>query len=174
MRDLERGLRRQPHLQWFLTRGDPQEVIDYGNDLALTMRKKAHQRAGARFREDRPPPFAIDATPVLVVIDEGTYMRRHPTDEEIERLEQLLVSTRHKHLGLTFLTQAPTKRLWVTMEQATRFRLFRYTHEWGGNAIRAAGIPREVVMSLPTLPNFRFFASEKIDPASGRWETLER
>lgn len=182
MRELEKGIRRRPDLQWFLTRGDPQEVIDYGTALSLALRKRAHDRVNAtrplfdriRWREDRPPPFPIDATPVLVVVDEGTSMRRHPTDSEIEALEQLLTSTRHKHLALTFLTQAPTKRLWVTMEQATRFRLFRYTHQWGGNAIRAAGVPQAVVEELPTLPNFVYYASEKIDPHSGRWERLSK
>lgn len=180
MRELEKGIRRRPEKQWFMTGGDPQEVIDYGVALSTALRKKAHGRTNdrlpflqrKRWREDRPPPFPIDATPVLVVIDEGTSMRRHPTDEEIQGMEQLLTSTRHKHLAMTFLTQAPTKRLWLIMEQATRFRLFRYSHQWGGNAIRASGIPQAVVEKLPTLPNFTYYASEKIDPESGRWERL--
>lgn len=173
MRELERGLRRRPDLQWFLTRGDPEHLFDYAQALSLGLRKRAFKQAGAKFREHRPPPFPIDATPVLVVVDEGAYLKRHPDNEQTEEIERFLVSARHNHVALTYSIQAPTRRLWILMEQATRFRIFRYTHEWGANALRAAGIPQPVVPQLKELPNFVYYSADKRDLDAQGFVTLK-
>jgi hypothetical protein len=174
MRELERGLRRKPEQQWILTTGEPEELLDYASALSLALRKRAHQRVDVRFKPTRPPPPGLDATPLLVVIDEGAHLKRHPTNEEVERLEHFLVGARHAHVALTYSIQAPTKRAWILMEQASRFRVFRYSHEYGQNALRAAGLPQEVTEELGSLPNYMYWHQDKAEPGRGRFVTLEK
>lgn len=171
VRKLLRGLRRHPEKHHFLVRGNPEEVLEVGVGLATAVRRRAHHERWLRFREDRPAPKGLKAPPVLVTIDEGIRMRRRPTREELAWLEELLVSARHKHLAVTWSIQAPSARSWVLFEQSNRLRVFRYTHEWGLNALRAAGLPREVVPEIPALERFEFFSWDKL-AAGGRFAHL--
>lgn len=174
LKHLARGLRRHPEQQHFVTRGAPEDVIDFADRLALGVRKRAFKRAHPllRWREDRPMPPGIAAPPVLVVIDEGVSMRRNPTQVELAELERFLTSARHKHVSITWLSQAPSARQWVLMEQANRLRVFRYVHEWGGNAIRASGIPKDVIPILRDLPRFSYYAKDKAQRGDGSFHLL--
>lgn len=174
MEKLQRALKRRPGVMQIMTRGSPEEVLAYGDALALAIRRKAFRREYplTKWREDRPAPIGLAAPPVLVLIDEGVAMKRHPSQDELSQLERLLTSARHKHLAVTWQSQAPTARQWVLAEQANRIRVFRYVHEWGANAIRAAGIPREVIPSLRELPKFLYFEFDKLNPELARYRAL--
>jgi hypothetical protein len=171
---LGRGLRRHPEKQHYLTKGTAESVIAYGDALSTAIRKRAFKRAFPLkvWREDRPAPDGLMAPPVLITIDEGVAMHRHPTNEESERLERFLTSARHKHVAFTWLSQAPTARQWIILEQANRLRIFRYVHEWGGNAIRAAGIDREVIAVLRELPDFTYYHHDKKAPQAAYFTSL--
>ncbi len=171
---LSRGLRKHPGKMHFLAKGAAEPVIHYADSLALAIRRSAHRRQWKRFREHRPAPPGMMAPPVLVIIDEGASMKRHPNNEELEHLERFLTSARHKHVALSWSIQAPSARQWVLLEQANRFRVFRYTHEWGANAIRAAGIPKEVVDELRDLPRFVYYHQDKADTGSGSFRVLPK
>lgn len=174
LRRLARGIRRHPEKMHFVVQGPAEDVIDYGERLAARVRKSAFERAHPfkRFREHRPAPPGLKAPPVLVVIDEGVSMKRHPSQDELAELERLLTSARHKHFALTWITQAPTARQWVLLEQASGLRAFRYTHEWGQNGIRAAGIPKDVAQGLRDLPRFSYFEIDKQTPEKARYRML--
>lgn len=170
---LQRGLRRHPELMHFLVTGNAEQILDFGERLAFTVRRSAHRSAGVRFRENRPAPKGLEAPPVLIVVDEGTSMKRHPSNEEIERLERLLVNARHKHLGLIWSTQAPSSRQWLLLEQSSKIRLFRYSHEWGANGLRAAGIDKDVALNqIKDLDRFEYFAKDKANLDVGEFRLL--
>lgn len=174
LKKLAAGIRRAPDKMHFVVRDRAEPVIDYGQSLATAIRKRAFQRAHPlkRWREDRPMPDGVLAPPVLIIIDEGVAMARHPKNFEVERLEVFLTSARHKHVAFTWLSQAPTARQWVIMEQANRFRVFRYTHEWGGNAIAAAGIDRDALEVIREMPNFMYYHHDKSDPGGAYFTRL--
>lgn len=176
VKKLAAGLRRHPERQHYVVKGPAEDLIIFGDALALGIRKRAFQRAHPlkRWREDRPMPEGIVAPPVLIIIDEGVAMARHPSNTESERLERFLTSARHKHVGFTWLSQAPTARQWVILEQANRFRIFRYTHEWGGNAIRAAGLDKDALQVVKTMPNFMYYHHDKSDPGGAYFTELPR
>lgn len=171
---LGRGLRRHPEMMHFVTTGPAEDILSFADSLALAVRKSAHKREWRRFNEHRPAPKGLQAPPVLAVIDEGTSMRRHPSNLEIEQLERMLVNARHKHMSITWITQAPTSRQWVLLEQANRIRVFRYTHEYGANALRAAGIRKEIAYDLAQLDPFTYYAYDKGLNKGGRYEMLPR
>ncbi len=167
-----RGLRREPGLIHVVTDDSPEDVLEFARDLAHASRKKAHKDAGVRWHDNRPAPKGLRAPPVLAVIDEGTALRRGMTNEEIEELQRFLTSARHEHVAVTMLSQAPNARSWTFQEQASRFRIFRYMHEWGLNAIRAAAIPQEYLEEIRELPKYRYFRLDKEFPAKARFERL--
>jgi hypothetical protein len=177
---LVKGMAREPHLIHIMTRGVAEPLIDFADSLSLAIRKKAFSRVMQgrniwfkRFNDARPAEKGTEAPPILVVIDEGTSMKRHPSNAEIERLERFLVNSRHKHVALTWSIQSPTKRQWILLEQANRFRIFRYTHEYGANSIRAAGIPTEVALyELHDLPRFAYFSLDKGSDKGGSFKVL--
>ena len=173
LRAMERALRRAPEKMQIVASGAaPEEVIAYGSSLATALRRKAHERAGLKFKPHRPAPRGLYATPVMVVIDEGSELSKASTKADEEWLERILMSARHNHLALSWQIQAPTARNWVLQEQASHFRVFRYMHEWGLNAIRAAAIPKEQLSTIRDLPNFRYFHFDKIAPRSARFRAL--
>lgn len=179
LRRLSRGLKRHPERIHVVTRDKPEDVLRYGEGLALSIRKRAYNRerdrthgALPKWRADRPAPKGLLAPPVLVIVDEGVAMRRNPTHDELAELERLLTSARHNHFALTWSSQAPTSRQWVLLEQASSIRVFRYTHEYGANALRAAGIHKEIVPDLRDLPRFTWYHFDKMDPKSARFYKL--
>lgn len=176
LKRLARGLRKRPERIHVLVKGAPEDLIDFGERLALGIRKRAFERSHKfeRFRADRPAPRGLLAPPVLVIIDEGVAMRRNPTQAELADLERSLTSARHNHVALTWSSQAPTARQWVLLEQSNRLRVFRYTHEYGANALRAAGIHRDVVPVLRDLPRFSYYRFDKQTPESALFATLPR
>ena len=167
-----RAMRWDPGRVHVVTDDPPELVIDYARDLALAVRKKAHRDQNVKFRDNRPAPKGLKAPPVLVIVDEGTHLKRGMTNHEIEELQKFLTSARHEHVAVTMLTQAPNARAWVYQEQASRFRIFRYLHEWGLNAIRAAAIPQEHLQAIRDLPKFRYFRFDKDAPHAARFEKL--
>lgn len=170
---LQRGLKRHPELMHFLTTGNAEQLLDFADRLSFSVRKSAHRREGVRFREHRPAPKGLLAPPVLAVIDEGTSLKRNPSNDEIERLERLLVNARHKHLGLIWSTQAPNSRQWLLLEQSSKIRLFRYSHEWGANGLRAAGIDKDVALrDIKELDRFQYFAKDKANLDEGEFRSL--
>jgi hypothetical protein len=172
LRKLQRGLRRHPEKMHFLAAGPAEPILHFGDALSIAIRRSAHRREWKRFKETRPAPEGLEAPPLLIVIDEGTSMKRHPSNEETEALERLLVNARHKHLAITWSIQAPTARQWVLMEQANRLRIFRYTHEYGVNSLRAGGIPKDVAYQLRELPRFHYFAMDKGGDDEGNYRRL--
>lgn len=186
LKSLSKGIRRFPEMMHFLVSeksGSAESTIDFADDLALALRKQAHERAGVRFNERRPSPSGLAAPPVLVVIDEGTHLKQKPErksagrkdehrTQDLEELEKFLTSARHKHVALTWLIQAPTRRSWVFQEQSNRFRVFRYMHEWGLNAIRAAAVPQKYLEDIRTLPKQWFFLFDKDNPQGARFTTI--
>lgn len=172
VRRAARAMRWDPGRIHVVTDDPPELVIDYARDLAHGVRKKAHKDAGHRFRDNRPAPKGLKASPVLVIVDEGTHLKRGMSNHEIEELQKFLTSARHEHIAVTMLTQAPNARAWVYQEQASRFRIFRYLHEWGLNAIRAAAIPQEFLQRIRDLEKFRYFRFDKDSPAMARFERL--
>lgn len=156
IRSLERGLQRHPLRMHFLVTGDPEEVIQYGRELALAIRKKSIKDAGHRFKHNRPVPKGVMATPVHIVIDEGTALRESFSAEDKRAWKIFLTGARHEHVSLTWLIQSPTAKNWILMEQSNRIITFRYMHEWGLNAIRAAGIHKDDLQSIRDLPDFQF------------------
>lgn len=161
LKELTKNLDREPEKLHCLTQGSPEQLFAYAERLSLAIRKQAHEKANKPFSPTLPAPKGLRATPILIAIDEGAYLKRNPTNDETQELEQLLVSARHKHLAFTWSIQAPTARAWVLFEQATRFRIFRYVHEWGANALRAAGIPQEVLKKIKELPRFVYYQYDK-------------
>lgn len=185
IRRLGHGLRKAPHLTHVMTRGAPEDLLDYGQALALAVRKRAHERLRERefrggtrfvpkFRSDRPAPPGLAAPPVLVQIDEGISMSRRPSSEELAELERLLTSARHSHLAITWSSQAPTARQWVLLEQSNRLRVFRYTHEYGANSLRAAGIHKDVIPTLRDLPRWSYYSFDKQDPHRAAFHLLPK
>lgn len=171
---LQRGLRRRPEMMHFLTTGNAEQILDFADGLAFATRKAAHRREGVKFRENRPAPKGLKAPPVMVVIDEGTSLKRNPTNEELERLERRLVNARHNHLGLIWSTQAPNSRQWLLLEQSSKIRLFRYSHEWGANGLRAAGIEKDVALNqIKNLDRFEYFAMDKANLDEGEFRVLD-
>ena len=173
---LSRGMRRWPGDQHFVVKGSAEELIAYGDRMALSIRRRAFMKKFPlkRWREDRPMPPGVFAPPVLIIVDEGVAMKRHPSNEEIEHLEKFLTSARHKHVAFTWLSQAPTSRQWIILEQANRFRIFRYTHEWGGNAIRAAGLDKDALQVVKEMPNFMYYHHDKSDPGGAYFTELPK
>jgi hypothetical protein len=169
---MTRGLRREPGYIHIVTDDPPELVIEFGRGLALASRKRAHRDANVKFRENRPAPPGLLAPPVLILIDEGTHLKRGMSSAEIEELQKFLTGARHEHVGMTLLSQAPTTRSWTFQEQANRFRVFRYLHEWGLNAMRAAAIPQEHLQAIRDLPKFRYFRFDKDAPHAARFEKL--
>jgi hypothetical protein len=167
-----RAMRRDPGAIHVVTDDDPEDVLEYARDLAFASRKKAHKDAGVKWHDNRPAPKGLKAPPVLAVIDEGTALRRGMTNAEIEDLQRFLTSARHEHVAVTLLSQAPTARSWTFQEQASRFRIFRYLHEWGLNAIRAAAVPQEHLQRIRDLPKFSYFRLDKENPSQADFERL--
>lgn len=179
-RGLVKGMARDPQLIHIMTRGVAEPLIDFAESLSLKIRHNAFKQVARErnlwfktFNDARPAEKGTKAPPILVIVDEGTSMKRHPSNAEVERLERFLVNSRHKHVALTWSIQSPTKRQWILLEQANRFRIFRYTHEYGANSIRAAGIPKEVALNeLHDLPRFAYFELNKGEDTGGRFKTL--
>ncbi len=167
-----RGIRREPGYIHVVTDDDPEDVLDYARDLAYAARKKAHRDADVKWIPNRPAPKGLKAPPVLAIIDEGTALRRGMSNAEIEDLQRFLTSARHEHVAVTLLSQAPTARSWTFQEQASRFRIFRYLHEWGLNAIRAAAVPQEHLQRIRDLDRFKYFRFDKLAPRDCRFEKL--
>lgn len=175
-KSLVRGLRERPAQMHFVASGmTPEEVIDFARRLSLVLRKQGHELCGHKFNPLRPAPKGTYAAPILVVIDEGTHTDSTDkipkaedggpvTTRSVKELEKFLTSARHEHIALTWLIQAPTARSWRFMEQSNRFRIFRYVHEWGGNALRAAGIPQEEVVEVRGLDKFVYLQWDKDSP----------
>ena len=185
---LDKGLRRDPQNMHIIASGaSPEEVIEYARQLAAASRRKAIEDAGYRFQDHRPPPEGVAATPVHLVIDEGTHVEKYPskklkdpgtkfTVKTDARMEQFLTNARHEHVSVTWLTQAPTARTWTLFEQSNIFYVFRYSHQWGMNALRAAGIPDggievSAIKAIPRLPDFQCVAWDKRNP--GEWDVVE-
>lgn len=184
---LDRGVRKRPAMKHFLADGGtPEDVIDYGRALALALRKQGHKKAGEKFHPHRPAKPGVLAAPVLTIVDEGTHTQqvdtkwRKPGDDDgsigvIEKreLEKLLTSLRHENLAIIYLIQTPTARAWIYTEQATAAFTFRYSHEYGRNAIRAAGfIPKEEMPAIALLPNFEYYQFEKSNPWAAGYRKL--
>lgn len=184
IRALDRGLRRHPERLHFIASGaSPENVIDYGRLLAEQSVRSAHRREGIRYLPNRPPPRGLLATPVLIIIDEGThsdqrkeFRKQDPDPKTVaidKQLERFLTGARHEHVALTWLIQAPTRRSWLYQEQANRFRVFRYLHEWGANAIRAAtSIDSATVERIRTLPRFHHFVFDKEEPQRAHFASI--
>jgi hypothetical protein len=184
LEDLDKGLREEPSAMHFIATGaTPEQVIDYGRALALALRRHGHKLAKKKFNPNRPAQPGVLAAPVLIIVDEGTHtdqstrLRKKEEDAplttaELKELEKFLTSARHEHVALTFLIQAPTSRGWVYLEQGNIFYVFRYTHEWGANAVRAAGIPKEEISKIRTLERFRYFEYTKMYPDDARYKWL--
>jgi hypothetical protein len=167
-----RGMRRDPGKIHVVTDDSPEDVIEFARALALASRKRAHRDAWVKWNENRPAPPGLRAPPALAVIDEGTALKRGLSSAEIEELQRFLTSARHEHVAVTLLSQAPTARSWAFQEQASRFRVFRYMHEWGLNAIRAAAVPQEHLERIRELPKFHYFRLDKDNPAAAKFERL--
>ena len=185
-RGLERGLFRHPERIHILTQGPVEQMFEFSERLSLAIRKRAWQdrrdeldrhgwngiaRTGG-FNPSRPAIKGTMAPPVLLLVDEGTSMKRHPSNEEIERLERFLVNARHNHIGFTWSIQSPTNRQWVILEQANRFRIFRYTHQYGATGLMAAGIPKEVAYTVHDLPAFSYYRHDKGPEGLCKYEIL--
>lgn len=181
---LTQGLVDRPTQMHFVAYGaSPEEVLDFARKLSLVLRKQGHDllrkqgRDVGKFNPHRPAQKNTFATPILVIIDEGTHTDQVDkikkaedggpvSTRETKELEKFLTSARHEHIALTWLIQAPTARSWRYMEQSNRFRIFRYVHEWGFNALRAAGIPGDEVGNIRMLAKFTFLKWDKDSP----WE----
>jgi hypothetical protein len=184
IRDMAKGLRKEPAMKHFVVSGaSPEDVIDYARLLSLSLRREGHKLAGHKFNAHRPAPKGTYATPIKVVVDEGTHLDTKDkiakaedggpaSTRETKELEKFLTSARHEHIALTWLIQAPTARSWRFMEQSNRFFVFRYVHEWGGNALRAAGLPQDEVVKVRTLPKFRYLQWFKDDPTRISYKDL--
>ncbi len=174
LRALERAAGRKPAFMHFLvTGGQPEDVMVYARSVARAYRKRAIERAKHRWDEHKPAPRGVAATPVLCVIDEGTHLQRGHNNADLAELERALTSARHHHVAYTMLTQAPTARSWAFQEQANRFRVFRYLHEWGGNAIRAAGIPADELAPIRELPRFHYYHFDKESPQDAHYTAVD-
>lgn len=172
VRRAARGMKWDPGSIHVVTDDAPEDVLDFARDLAFASRKRAHRDAGKRWRDNRPAPPGLVAPPVLAIIDEGTALRRGMSNSEIEELQRFLTSARHEHVAVTMLSQAPTARSWTFQEQASRFRIFRYIHEWGLNAIRAAAVPKEHLEAIRAQPRFSYFRLDKAAPERAHFEIL--
>lgn len=157
---LEKGLRRNTDRMHILVTGEPEEVIDFGRRLSLSLRRTAVRQAGHKFKENRPIPDGVKAPPIIILVDEGTAMREQMTREEKRQWKIFLTGARHEHIALTWLIQSPTAKNWILMEQSNRIVTFRYVHEWGLNAIRAAGVDKDDLTSIRELPDFEHFEFE--------------
>lgn len=184
LRSLEKGVRKRPELMHFIASGaTPEDVIDFARVLSKELRRQGHKAAGHPFRENRPAPKGTMAAPVLVIIDEGTHTdssKRLRKDDktppgstaDVKELEKFLTSARHENVGMIYLIQAPTARTWAYMEQSSMFRIFRYVHEWGLNAVRAAAIPKEVLQRIREMPNFTYYQYDKRSPETAGFRKL--
>ena len=159
LRSIERGLRRrdgtaQMHV---LAAGEVDDLIGYARALSRAMRRRAVTAAGYRYRDDRPTPDGVKATPIHVMVDEGSALRDWPRKSAQQRDWQIfLTGLRHEHMSLTWSIQSPTMRSWVLLEQSNRVVVFRYLHRWGLDALQATGmVPRDDLPRIRTLPQFR-------------------
>lgn len=187
LRSLDKALTSESSSMHFIASGaKPEQVIDYARELSRYLRREAHKRAGVPWSPNRPAPRGLMVPPVLVIIDEGTHTnqkrrsKRSTTDtpegisvREQRELEKFLTSARHENIALTWLIQAPTSRAWVFMEQSNRFRVFRYLHEWGLNAVRAAiSLTSETIYRIRSLPKFQYFEFDKDSPETAKFRKL--
>jgi len=154
IKSLQRGLRKHPDRLHIVVSGEPEAVVDFGRSLARGVKKKSIKSAGHRYRENRPIPPGVSAPPTYILIDEGTTIREGWSREERREWKEFLTGARHEHVALTWLVQAPTAKNWLLIEQSNHLRVFRYSHEWGLNAIRAAGVPQEDLAKIRALPNY--------------------
>ena len=158
IKGMERGLQRTPERIHIMVDGDPEEVVEYGRAIAHATRKRAVEKAGFRFRDNRPVPPGVMAEPTFVLIDEGVLIddaqkgNIRKVDKEWERF---LTGARHEHVGLLWGIQRPTSKNWALTEQATQIHVFHYSHEWGLNSLRAAGVPREEIAKISSLPKYQ-------------------
>ena len=171
VRELSSRIRRRPEKIHIVTTGSPEDVLEYGRAMALSIRARAVKqhfkdqgKMFARFKPDEPAPRGVMAPPTLVIYDEGIAMQENPSREESMDFQKFLTSTRHEHMAFYFLNQAPSKRAWMIAEQSRRVICFRYLHEWGANSIRAAGVPQETVKSLRELPRFEYLVFDSDKP----------
>jgi len=191
IRALDDALRKRPANHHYLASGgSPEQVIDYARALSLVEREQAHKRIKAKFHPHRPPNPSALATPILVVVDEGTHAKAHNKGyggrvvrdrqeaeralgvETKEELEKFLTGARHENVALTFLIQEPTARGWIYASQTNRLRCFRYEHQWGLNAVRAAGAPQEAIERIQSLPDFEYFSKDKRAPENAGFRKL--
>ena len=158
LRSLERGIRRRGGTSKLhvMAAGEVDDLIAYARQMARAIRRSAVTRAGHRFRDDRPVPDGILATPVHVMVDEGSALRDWPKKSVEQRgWEVFITGLRHEHLSLTWSIQSPAMRSWKLLEQSNRVIAFRYLHRWGLDALQATGmIPQEDLPLIRALPQF--------------------
>lgn len=158
MKGVERAMRRQPDHLIMLTRDEPETLRDYAIDVSASIKKDAMRRHGVRVKRgtDVAVPPGVQATPILLLLDEGTSTRtRRGSGKITAEWEEFLARMRHWHIGLVYGNQRPSSMAYAFAELSTHIHAFRYEHRWGLDALRAAGMPPDMVKKVPTLQKFQ-------------------
>jgi len=173
MKALERGVRANPGDINIKVGDNPDEVIEYAEAIAGSAVKRAVEKTNHRFKKSQPIPSGVLASPTIIIIDEGLYLRsagKHSKYQDREAFEKFLVTARHRHIGLIWGIQKPTGRIWSLLEQSTKIHTFHYNHEYGLNALRAAGVPKDRLEEIAELPHYEHLTFDQWNlrkPADG-------
>lgn len=172
--DLERGLRKAPQ-RWHIIapplaqedrtpdrpKSSADDLLKFSIGLSHALRVQAWHRAHPlRFLPKNGASFTgLQVPPVIVILDEGVAVQaaaagERSKGEKADWFNEYLISLRHLHIALLYAVQGATMRSWHILEQASAIHCFQVAHQWGLNAIQAAGASPEQVEQIRTLPKY--------------------
>lgn len=107
----------------------------------------------------------VHCRPVIVIIDEGIAVESagQSRKEDNRWFLEFLYSLRHNHIALFYSIQDGTARSWRLLEQATEIRVFRVTHQWALDALRAAGATEEELHRIRTQGRYSYVEVEALN-----------
>ncbi len=173
IKKLEWGLRWNPN-QWHIlapqtqttSKRGPQETADdllrFSLDLSLSIRKQAWRRANPwnifpwNWWTPTVNYLGLECVPIIVIVDEGIAVdSAGPSRKDDNRwFLEYLYSLRHNHIALLWSLQDISARSWRIADQATAVHAFAIKHQWGINALQAAGATDEEMERIQTLNRY--------------------
>lgn len=138
-----------------ITAGD---VIELALEVADASKLAAARAAGLDDVTSPTDPRleGVPAIPVVVIIDEAVLAEGASKHRIDPRMSGFLISLRHHHVALVYTAQGGNMIHYEMLNQATEVWLGRATHARALKAYEDAGIPKDVVEDLPTMPKFEF------------------
>lgn len=149
--------------------------VTLSSALRLRAYKQEHPIKGAITRDPSRLKFTgLDATPIIIMIDEGIAVEgaaSSKTKETSREFLQFLYSLRHLHIALLWCLQDPNARSWQTIAQSTLLHVHHVKHQWAENAIQAAGANEDELDRIAALKGYEHVT---IEIASSHRSHLEK